>query len=104
MAKFNLKPVKVARYQRNSLDIASALKTLKASSVTAISLVGTYKPLSVFINNAYEQQFSTEYPSEVIVTEVAPNPDKCSSIYSRSTTLHHAITARMLNAALKYHF
>ena len=94
LAKFNLKPVKVARYQRNSLDIANALKTLKASGVTAISLVGTYKPLSEFINNAYEQQFSPEYtsvsfasssdlfarlkyPSEVMVTEVVPNPNTC---------------------------
>ncbi|WP_283709632.1 ABC transporter substrate-binding protein [Pseudoalteromonas prydzensis] len=100
LAKFNLKPVKVARFQRNSHDIANALKTLKASGVTAISLVGTYKPLSEFINNAYEQQFTPEYtsvsfasnsdllallkyPSEVMVTEVVPNPHKCSAYWCR---------------------
>ena len=95
LARYNLKPVKVARFQRNSIDITHALKTLKASGVTAISLVGTYKPLSEFINRAYEQQFTPDYtsvsfasspdlfarikyPSEVMVTEVVPDPDKCN--------------------------
>ncbi|WP_244390066.1 ABC transporter substrate-binding protein [Pseudoalteromonas sp. KAN5] len=119
LAKFNLKPVKVARYQRNSLDIANALKTLKASGVTAISLVGTYKPLSEFINNAYEQKFNPDYtsvsfasssdlfarlkyPSEVMVTEVVPNPHKCNVYWCREFLKDMAVAN--INKPNRIHF
>ena len=41
----------------------SALNTLKLSGVTAICLVGTYEPLSEFINSAQKQGFNPEYTS-----------------------------------------
>lgn len=95
LAKYNLTPVIVARYKRNSQDVESALNTLKLSGVTAICLVGTYEPLSEFINSAQKQGFNPEYtsvsfvpsfdlfdevnsPSNIMVTEIVPNPLNCN--------------------------
>jgi ABC-type branched-subunit amino acid transport system substrate-binding protein len=100
MSEYNLKPIKVARYLRNTHDIGRALKTLKKSGATAICLVGTYKPLSEFINIAYEEGFkpdytsisfasspdlfsSLKYPTDLMVTEVVPNPAKCESYWCK---------------------
>ncbi len=98
LSKYNLKPVKVARYLRNTHEITQALEVLKSSGATAISLVGTYKPLSVFINTAYEQGYKPDYTSisfapssdlfanlkystDLMVTEVVPNPFQCKSVW-----------------------
>ncbi|NNG44874.1 ABC transporter substrate-binding protein [Pseudoalteromonas sp. NEC-BIFX-2020_002] len=100
LASYNLKPIQVARYRRNSNDIDSALKQLKSSNVTAIALVGTYKPLAEFINKAYQLNFSPDYtsvsfvssqdlfdrikqPSKLMVTEVVPNPKECDAYWCR---------------------
>lgn len=96
LAKYNLKPIKTARYRRNSTDVKSALNSLKISGVTAISLVGTYQPLSEFINSAQKQGFNPEYtsvsftpsfelidkvnsPSNIMITEIVPNPLDCNA-------------------------
>jgi len=98
LSKYNLKPVKVARFLRNTHEITSALKILKDSGATAICLVGTYKPLSEFINTAYEQNYKPDYTSisfasspdlfanlkystDLMVTEVVPNPFQCKSVW-----------------------
>jgi len=95
LAKYNLTPAIVARYKRNSQEVESALNTLKLSGVTAICLVGTYEPLSEFINSAQKQGFNPEYtsvsfvpsfdlfdevnsPSNIMVTEIVPNPLNCN--------------------------
>lgn len=98
LSQYGLKPVKVARYLRNTHDVAQALKALKDSGATAICLVGTYKPLSEFINTAYQQGFQPDYTSisfasssdlfanlkystNLMVTEVVPNPLTCKSTW-----------------------
>lgn len=98
LSEYNLKPVKVARYLRNTHDVASALNTLKDSGATAICLVGTYKPLSEFINTAHEQGYKPDYtsisfasspdlfaklkyPTDLMVTEVVPNPINCNAFW-----------------------
>lgn len=119
LAKHNLKPVKVARYQRNSNDIKDALKALKASGATAICLVGTYKPLSEFINSAYEQQFMPDYtsisfassndlfarlkyPSKLMATEVFPNPNKCNAYWC--TEFFKDMAAAQVSTPSRLHF
>lgn len=98
LSKYKLKPIKVARFQRNKKNIGAALKALKASGVETICLVGTYKPLSEFINRAFEQQFTPHYtsvsftsssdlfnrinyPIDVMVTEVLPDYRNCNSYW-----------------------
>ncbi|WP_394192983.1 ABC transporter substrate-binding protein [Pseudoalteromonas atlantica] len=100
LSKYNLKPIKVARYLRNTHDVDRALKALKRSGVTAICLVGTYSPLSKFINTAYEEGFkpdytsisfasspdlfsSLKYPTDLMVTEVVPNPAQCDNSWCK---------------------
>jgi ABC-type branched-subunit amino acid transport system substrate-binding protein len=95
LTKYDLSPIKVARYQRNSHDVASALNALQASGVTAICLVGTYAPLGEFINSAHAKNFTPDYtsvsfvpsfdlfdevttPSHIMVTEIVPNPLTCN--------------------------
>ncbi len=95
LAKYDLSPVKVARYKRNSHDVESALNALRTSGVTAICLVGTYAQLSEFINSARAKSFAPDYtsvsfvpssdlfdevstPSSIMVTEIVPNPHSCS--------------------------
>lgn len=103
LAKYNLKPVQVARFKRNSDDIDNALTKLRASGVTAISLVGTYQPLSDFINKAQQSDFIVNYTSvsfsssselfkrikssaNLMVTEVLPDPLTCQSKWCRTFT------------------
>lgn len=96
LAKYNLEPVKVTRYQRNSNSTEHALNNLKASGATAICLVGTYQPLAEFINSAQSNNYNPDYTSvsfsasrhlfekvnanaSIMVTEIVPNPMSCDS-------------------------
>lgn len=98
LSKYKLKPIKVARFQRNKKNIGAALKALEVSGVEAVSLVGTYEPLSEFINRAYEQQFKPHYtsvsftsssdlfnkinyPADIMITEVLPENRNCNSYW-----------------------
>lgn len=94
LKQYNLKPVIIERFKRNSNDIEKVLLHLKSKPLEAIVFVGTYQPFSHLINLSYEQGFhpffSTlsfvssqdtfsrlEHPSKVLVSEVMPEPYQC---------------------------
>ena len=83
-----------ARFRRNSTDIAAAINLLFSRPVDAIALVGTYSPVSEFINLAHIHGKSPYYTamsftsrsslksqlkqsSSVMVTEVVADPLSC---------------------------
>lgn len=89
-----LKPIVTTRYRRNTKDVELALSILKAKNVQAIAFVGTYEPFAQLINLAYQQDFTPFFtsvsfissrdlfqrikqPSNVLVTEVMPDPNTC---------------------------
>lgn len=94
LAEHKLTPVITTRFRRNTSDIKAALLALEQHDLEAVSLVGTYKPLSELINLGFEHQFKPtfatvsfasskelfkhiKYPSDIIVSEVVPNPSTC---------------------------
>ncbi|WP_404341513.1 ABC transporter substrate-binding protein [Pseudoalteromonas mariniglutinosa] len=107
LKEYAIKPVKVARFKRNSEDITKALLELQQSGVTAVCLVGTYPPLAEFINKAQQLGFNPDYtsvsfasshdlyqhiqkPTNIMVTEVVPNPNTCSNFWCRQFILDMA--------------
>jgi len=96
LENYGIKPIKVARFKRNSDDIKSALEQLSKNNIDAISLVGTYQPLAEFINQAHQKSFIVNYtsvsfsssnelfkriknPVKLMVTEVLPDPSTCQN-------------------------
>jgi branched-chain amino acid transport system substrate-binding protein len=92
LAELNRKPVAVATVERNSVDVAAAVKVLATSNADAIVQVSAYKSCAAFIRAArtagYGGQFynvsfvgtqalSDELGKEaagVVVTQVVPSP------------------------------
>ena len=89
-----LKPTVTTRYRRNTNDVALALSILKEKNVQAIAFVGTYEPFAQLINSAHQQNFKPFFTtvsfvsshelfqrltqkSDVLVTEVMPDPNTC---------------------------
>ncbi|OKY24837.1 MULTISPECIES: ABC transporter substrate-binding protein [Thalassotalea] len=100
MESYHVTPTITARYRRNTEDIQTALMLLRKHKVEAVAFVGTYKPLSTLINQAYEQDFTPffssvsfissadlfpllKYHSDVLITEVFPDPKDCKKAYCR---------------------
>ncbi|MDB5943718.1 MAG: putative type branched chain amino acid transport system, periplasmic component [Ramlibacter sp.] len=52
LGKLNLKPVALATVERNSVEVASAVKTLMAAAPDAIVQIGAYKACAAFIRAA----------------------------------------------------
>ena len=52
LSKLNLKPVALATVERNSVDVAKAVKTLTAAGPDAIVQIGAYKACAAFIKTA----------------------------------------------------
>ncbi|MBQ4813361.1 ABC transporter substrate-binding protein [Pseudoalteromonas luteoviolacea] len=90
----NIEPVVIARFRRNTNDVARALTQILLTDTTAIAMIGTYEPLAAFINQAYRAGFRGTYtsvsfvssaalfeniiaPAQVMVTEVLPDPTSC---------------------------
>jgi ABC-type branched-subunit amino acid transport system substrate-binding protein len=57
MASRNLEPVVTATFERGTMDVEKALRSIKAKNVEAVILVGTYSPLTEFIRMCCEQEF-----------------------------------------------
>ncbi|QBG37616.1 ABC transporter substrate-binding protein [Litorilituus sediminis] len=94
LSSYNLNPVVVARFQRNSNDIDKVLVKLLQQPVDAVIFVGTYQPFTSLINQGFAKGFNPYYsslsfiaskevfselsqPSKILITEVVPNPDSC---------------------------
>ncbi|KKE81109.1 ABC transporter substrate-binding protein [Pseudoalteromonas luteoviolacea] len=89
-----IEPVVIARFRRNTNDVAKALTQILTTQATAIAMIGTYEPLAAFINQAHRGGFRGTYtsvsfvsstslfsniivPAHVMVTEVLPDPHTC---------------------------
>lgn len=119
-----LKPQVVGRFRRNTNEVEKALKLIGNSEATAVAMVGTYEPLSHFILLSQKQNkqfaFTTvsfvssedllnklTQPSQLMVTEVVPNPVSCegkiceqfrATLNTHSLPITHAIFEGYLNA------
>jgi branched-chain amino acid transport system substrate-binding protein len=92
LGKQNLKPVALATVERNSVDVAAAVKTLMATAPDAIVQIGSYKACAAFIRTARKagyggtfynvsfvgtQALADELGKEgagVVVSQVMPSP------------------------------
>ncbi|ESP94106.1 MULTISPECIES: ABC transporter substrate-binding protein [Pseudoalteromonas] len=104
-----IEPVVIARFRRNTNDVAKALTQILTTQVTAIAMIGTYEPLSAFINQAYRAGFRGSYtsvsfvssaslfehitvPANIMVTEVLPDPQTCQgqicALFRAQATAH----------------
>jgi ABC-type branched-subunit amino acid transport system substrate-binding protein len=104
-----LKPVVIARFQRNSLDIAHAAATLRAAKPQLVLTAGTYQSLVRAIQLGQQQNFNPVYsvvsfsgvqqlqqqlkpPYQVYASMVLPDPaDKKSRLVN---AYHHALAAQ----------
>lgn len=107
LANKGLSPSIITRFRRNSSNVDKALRKIKASGATAVALIGTYKPLAKFINRAQLKGVKADYTSVsfassnellarikssqlLMITEVVPNPFKCSSRLCNEFRVHTA--------------
>lgn len=92
LAKYDLKPVAEASFQRGTLDVEEALKTIKDSEAEAVVMIGTYSPMAKFIKLARGEGYNPIFQNVsfvgsealaqelgsdgngVVVTEVVPPP------------------------------
>jgi len=94
LKKYDLKPIFIERFKRNSIDVDSVLARLKTNPLEAVIFVGTYQPFSHLINLSFQQgihpYFSSlsfvssqdvfsrlMHSSKVLVSEVMPEPTQC---------------------------
>ncbi|MBU0806422.1 MAG: ABC transporter substrate-binding protein [Gammaproteobacteria bacterium] len=96
LLKRNLKIYAQARIQRNSLEVAEAIKTLQRTQPEAVFFVGTYKQLAAAIKQAKALNFKTRFISVsfigserliavagrdadgVYISQVVPSPNDAS--------------------------
>jgi ABC-type branched-subunit amino acid transport system substrate-binding protein len=101
LSTLNLKPVAQATVERNSLDVAAAVKTLVAAAPDAVVQVSAYKSCAAFIRAARKagyggtfynlsfvgtQALADELGKEgagVVVTQVVPSPYNAASPLAR---------------------
>ncbi|MEJ6476141.1 ABC transporter substrate-binding protein [Pseudoalteromonas piscicida] len=121
-----MRPVVVTRFRRNSEDIERALEQAQHHKIEGLAMVGTYTPLSKFINRAMEVGLETQYAAvsfassnelfarlkgkpKVLVTEVVPDPAVCKgqlcegfrqSIKQANLSLNEQVFEGYLNAYL----
>lgn len=94
LKRHGMEPVVTTRYRRNTQGTALALSVLKEANLEAVIFIGTYEPLSDFINAARTHNFTPFYSTlsfissedlfsrldqntRVLVTEVFPEPMTC---------------------------
>ncbi len=92
--KHNITPVITTRYKRNTTEVDHILTELMKKPVEAVIFIGTYRPFTNLINQAYQQGFKpvftsfsingdsvsmrVKHPSRVITSEVMPDPEQCN--------------------------
>lgn len=104
LAQQELKPVALATVERNSADVAAAVKTIVASQPAAVVQVGAYKACAAFIREARKagyggvffnlsfvgtQALADELGKEaagVMVTQVVPSPYNPANALAREFT------------------
>ena len=98
MLSYGLEPTYIARFKRNSKDVSKALNKLQEKKPQAVCLVGTYEPLSRFINLASQKSFTPQFTSvsfvssqelfkrlnakpKLFVSEVMPDINNCKEAW-----------------------
>ena len=94
LKKYNLAPIALGTYPRNTMDIAGGLEQIKAANPEAVVMVGTYAPLAQFVKRARAEKLNavlltvsfvgTEAFAKavgkdgdgVIITQVVPAPNR----------------------------
>jgi len=94
LKKYNLAPVALGTYPRNTMDIAPGMEQIRPSNPDAVVMVGTYAPLAEFVKRARAEKWSamlltvsfvgTEAFAKaagkdgdgVIITQVVPPPSR----------------------------
>jgi ABC-type branched-subunit amino acid transport system substrate-binding protein len=92
LKKYNLAPVALGTFPRNTMDIAKGLEQIRPASPEAVVMVGTYAPLAEFVKRARAEKWhavlltvsfvGTEAFAKaagkdgdgVIITQVVPSP------------------------------
>lgn len=118
LAKLGSKPIALATVERNSVDVASAIKTLLPAKADAIIQVSAYKSCAAFIREArkagYGGQFfnvsfvgtkalSDELGKDgagVVITQVVPSPYNTATPIVRE--FHAAVAAHGKNVNVNY--
>jgi ABC-type branched-subunit amino acid transport system substrate-binding protein len=94
LKKYNLAPVALGTFPRNTMDIAKGLEQIRPASPEAVVMVGTYAPLAEFVKRARAEKWNavlltvsfmgTEAFAKaagkdgdgVIITQVVPSPSR----------------------------
>jgi branched-chain amino acid transport system substrate-binding protein len=94
LKKYNLAPVALGTYPRNTMDIAAGLEQVRTANPDAVVMVGTYAPLAQFVKRARAEKWNpvfltvsfvgTEAFAQavgkdgdgVIITQVVPSPHR----------------------------
>jgi ABC-type branched-subunit amino acid transport system substrate-binding protein len=94
LERFGKKPIALATYKRNTMDISPGLANLQDSNPDAIVMVGTYAPLAKFVRESKAQglnplflnvsfvgteAFAREAAEDgegVVITQVVPPPNR----------------------------
>jgi branched-chain amino acid transport system substrate-binding protein len=118
LAKENLKPVALATVERNSVDVAAAVKALVAAQPDAIVQVSAYKSCAAFIRAARAAMFGGTFynvsfvgtqalanelgkeANGVVVSQVMPSPTSLASAIGREFT--EAVKAYGKDATANY--
>ncbi len=118
LAKFNNKPVALATVERNSIDVANAMKTLLSAKPDAIIQVSAYKSCAALIRDARKNGFGGQFfnvsfvgtkalsdelgkeASGVVVTQVVPSPFNGVAPIARE--FQAAVAAHGKNVSVNY--
>lgn len=118
LAKENLKPVALATVERNSVDVAAAVKALVAAQPDAIVQVSAYKSCAAFIRAARAAMFGGTFynvsfvgtqalanelgkeANGVVVSQVMPSPTSLASAIGRE--FNEAVKAYGKDATANY--
>jgi branched-chain amino acid transport system substrate-binding protein len=118
LAKDNLKPVALATVERNSVDVAAAVKALVAAQPDAIVQVSAYKSCAAFIRAARAAMFGGTFynvsfvgtqalanelgkeANGVVVSQVMPSPTSLASAIGRE--FNEAVKAYGKDATANY--
>jgi branched-chain amino acid transport system substrate-binding protein len=118
LAKLGSKPVAIATVERNSVDVAAAVKTIVSGKPDAIIQVSAYKSCAAFIREARKANFGGQFynvsfvgtkalsdelgkeGAGVVVTQVVPSPYNAAVPIARE--FQSAITTHGKNVGINY--
>lgn len=94
LKKYNLEPVALGTFPRNTMDVAKGMEQIKPADPEAVVMVGTYAPLAEFVKRARADKWTSQFLTVsfvgteafakaagkdgdgVIITQVVPPPTR----------------------------